>query len=90
LIFPLELYDFPGKLAGIITRDTLYLREHVRVVGISGAAMATFLLCWALVSVVGTLIALSMIRSGKRHNRRAEDQRQNLSEEAQPSAVKLF
>jgi hypothetical protein len=52
--------------------------------------MATFLMCWALVSVVGTLIALSMIRSGKRHNRRAEDQRQNLSEEAQTPSVRQF
>ena len=50
--------------------------------------MATFLLCWAVVSVVGTLIALSLINSGKRNSRRAEAALNKVSQDAQDVAGK--
>ena len=48
--------------------------------------MATFLLCWAVVSVVGTLIALSLINSGKRNSRRAEAELNKVSHDTQAVA----
>jgi hypothetical protein len=45
--------------------------------------MATFLLCWAVVSVVGTLIALTLINSGKRNSRKAEAELNKVSHDTQ-------
>lgn len=50
--------------------------------------MATFLLCWAVVSVIGTFIALTLINSGKRKNRRIEAALQNARGDSRPVAVK--
>ncbi len=52
--------------------------------------MATFLLCWAVVSVLGTVMALTLINSGKRNSRRVEAELEGKSQESQPAAVKSF
>lgn len=52
--------------------------------------MATFLLCWAAVSVVGTFIAVSLIRAGKRNSRAVENERQIADRDAQVVVSKSF
>jgi hypothetical protein len=52
--------------------------------------MVTFFIGWGVISLIGTLFALSLIRSGKRNTRERATDLPPASSEAQPAPVKLL